>query len=168
MIFLAKITTYFQLIRMNKNKKSWYYDDVIILALVFIVLMIVYAVGVSVFIAKADDKAIGAFEVVTGISGLVLSLGTVFYVIQAYKAQREQIGIQNIQIEVQQREIEQNNKDVQFNRSVDIIYRQVSLSKDKLKATKEDFIKYCSNIISVNRLFKSYGCDIKVSGTAGL
>lgn len=139
---------------MNKDKKSgWYYDDTIKVALVFLVLFVCYCIGVSVFISKGDDKLVGAFEAITGLSGLVLSFGTVFFVVKTYSAQKEQIRIQNIQIDIQKQEIEDNKKDLEFNRALDIVYKQLEHSKEKLVATKEEYKKYCEDISNYNKWF---------------
>ncbi|WP_164121891.1 hypothetical protein [Sphingobacterium sp. xlx-130] len=78
---------------------------------------------------KAEEQQFKTFEVITGLSGIVLSLIGSIYVYNAYKAQQEQIKIQK-------EEIENNKKEVEFNRVIDIIYRQLDISNQRLKKDK--------------------------------
>jgi len=141
---------------MNKEKKSgWYYDDTIKVALGFLGLFICYCIGVSVFISKGDDKLVGAFEAITGLSGLVLSFGTVFFVVKTYSAQKEQIRIQNIQIDIQKQEIEENKKDLEFNRALDIVYRQLEHTNSKFTYINEPSHKVLNSLYNRKVLFKN-------------
>lgn len=104
---------------MNKNKKNGlYYDDVILLAVIIFIVAILYVLGIALFIAKGDDKTVGAFEAISGVSGLLLSISTVFYVIKTYSTQKEQVRVQNVQIDMQKQEIEDNKKDLEYNRAL--------------------------------------------------
>lgn len=64
---------------MNKEKKSgWYSDDTIVLALLISGVLVCFTIGVSVFIVKGNDKTVGAFEAISAVGGLLLSISTVF------------------------------------------------------------------------------------------
>lgn len=141
---------------MNKKNTPSYRSDSVKISIFFLLAFILYAVGVVVFISKGDDKTVGAFEAVTGVSGLILSFATIFYVAKAYGQQKRQNDIQSLQIETQKKQIEENKKDVEFNRALDIVYRQLEHSKDKLVATEADFMKYSSSMKNTEDLLQKY------------
>ena len=138
----------------NQNKKkTWYYDDTIVLMLIFLIVFTLYTIGVAVFISKSDEKTVGAFEAITGISGLILSFGTVYYVVKTYQAQKQQIRMQENQIRIQQEEILGNKKDLEFNRKLDIIYRQLEYSNIIFKKIEDQYHERIKFNASINYVF---------------
>ncbi|WP_343556324.1 hypothetical protein [Sphingobacterium sp.] len=125
------------------------------MALIFLGVFILYAIGVALFISKGDEKTIGAFEAITGISGLILSFGTVYYVVKTYQAQKQQIGVQKIQIKIQQDEIFANKKDLEFNRTLDIVYKQLEYT-NKIFEKLED--SYYTKLRGVDDLTYIFNC----------
>ncbi|WP_099369839.1 hypothetical protein [Sphingobacterium sp. 1.A.5] len=65
-------------------------------------------------------------QAVVSIITLIVSIITIYFVYKAYQSQKEQINIQ-------QAEIEDNRKDVEFNRALDIVYRQLEISLPLIK-----------------------------------
>lgn len=137
----------------KEKKKKWYYDDSIILLLAFLAVFILYAIGVVLFISKGDEKTLGAFEAITGISGLILSFGTVYYVVKTYQSQQQQIIMQKKQIRIQQDEILANKKDVEFNRTLDIIYKQLEYTNIVFKPIADEYYSSLKEVASLEEIF---------------
>ncbi|WP_312190381.1 hypothetical protein [Sphingobacterium sp.] len=137
----------------QEKEKKWYYDDSIILLLAFLAVFILYAIGVALFISKGDEKTLGAFEAITGISGLILSFGTVYYVVKTYKAQQQQIIMQEKQIRIQQDEILANKKDVEFNRTLDIIYKQLEYTNIVFKPIADEYYSSLKEVATLEEIF---------------
>lgn len=139
---------------MDKEKKSgWYYDDTILLAIIILVVFVLYSAGIAVFIAKSDDKTVGAFEAISGVSGLLLSISTVFYVIKTYTAQKEQVRIQKDLIDFQKDEINRNRRDVDFNRVLDLVYKQLEYTDKRLLKLSESHFKLLFNLVKGNAYY---------------
>ncbi|MFD2556040.1 hypothetical protein [Sphingobacterium tabacisoli] len=118
------------------------------IALLILSIVIIYVLGFAFVEHKAEEQQFKTFEVVTGLSGLVLSVIGSIYVYNAYKAQEEQINIQKKQIIEQQIDIEENKKEAQFDRALDIIYSQLDYNKEKM-ASEEN------SLLHINVRFKA-------------
>ncbi|WP_343570376.1 hypothetical protein [Sphingobacterium sp.] len=114
----------------NKNKKFYLTDGITIL-LLFCCFAIIYSIFVALFLDRVNEKNGIAFEVITGISSLIFTFGTVFYVVKTFIAQKNEIKIQK--------------KEIEFNRILDLIYKQLDHSKEKLKYLAQKEVK---NIIA--------------------
>lgn len=114
-------------------KKKIYYDNKILLASLIGLALILYAIGVAVFLNKGDDKTVGAFEAVSSVTGIILSICTIFYVVKAFEQQKRQNDIQSEQINIQKDEIENNRQDAEFIRVIDVVFRQMELSLPNMK-----------------------------------
>lgn len=96
---------------------------------------------------KAEEQDFKTFEVVTGLTGLLLSTIASIYVYNAYHAQREQIHIQK-------QEIEDNKKDVEFNRALDIIYKQLEHTEREFKEIATSYYKEISSISDKKKIYE--------------
>lgn len=114
---------------MNEKKKI-YWDNGITLVCLIGGGLIAYVIGVVVFLEKGNEKTVGAFEAISSVTGVILSVCTIFYVVRAYLQQKRQNEIQTEQIKIQKEEIENNRKDAEFNRALDTVYKQLEYSKN--------------------------------------
>lgn len=64
-------------------------------------------------------------QAVVSLITLIVSIITIYFVYKAYLSQKEQI-------ELQQNELESNRKDVEFNRAVDLFYKQIEFTKNRI------------------------------------
>lgn len=123
---------------MLKDRKSIFL--IICLLIVFVYTYIFYLVY-----SRAEQQHFNAFEVVTGLSGLVISILTIYYVYNTYdvqmkqmELQREQMDIQRNELEENRAELEKNRRDAEFNRTVDLTYKQITLVNERVSLLKYD------------------------------
>lgn len=100
---------------------GFFYSSLISIALV-IILKNVNAGNISEII-----------QAVTGVFTLLLTLGAVLYAYKAFKEQKRQNDNNEIQIK-------KNNEDVEFNRVLDLVYRQLELSLPVIKNKRFDYL----------------------------
>ncbi len=93
-------------------------------------------------ISNTTEKSTTAdnIQAVVSIITLIVSIVTIYFVYKAYQSQKDQI-------EVQKKEIDENRKDVEFNRALDIVYRQLELSLPLIK--NNDYNVFLEIVLSV-------------------
>lgn len=64
-------------------------------------------------------------QAVVSMITLIVSIVTIYFVYKAYQSQNEQIAIQK-------KELEEGRKDVEFNRALDMFYKQIEYSKHRI------------------------------------
>ncbi|WDF70411.1 hypothetical protein PQ465_08545 [Sphingobacterium oryzagri] len=100
--------------------------DYLILVGILIGVTVVYF-GIYFLLIKGEaneyDKTL--YDTSTGLINIVIGAFTIFFVLRTYQSQREQIIKQEIQIDEQREQLKKNDRDVEFNRLVDIFYRQI-------------------------------------------
>ena len=136
-----------------KNNTCKSFDNSILLVIIIGVTIIIYAIGVSVFLARGDDKTVGAFEAISSVTGVILSICTIFYVVKAYQQQLKQNELQNHQIEIQKKEIEDNKRDIENNRVIDAVYKQLEFTNSELKEYYNEIKEPISLVFSVDNSF---------------
>ncbi|MGJ1323142.1 hypothetical protein ACR780_10650 [Sphingobacterium faecium] len=74
---------------------------------------------------KADEQDFKAFEVVTGLFTLLLTLGAVLYAYRAFQQQKKQNECNEKQLEISRYEL-------QYSRALDLIYKQMEIVSKKI------------------------------------
>ncbi|MFD2599664.1 hypothetical protein ACFSQ3_11955 [Sphingobacterium corticis] len=98
---------------------------------------------------NADDKEVGKYDVFNGsiqIALGLLNIITIGFLALNYWIQRKEIEKKDV-------EFEENKKDVDYNRAIDLVYRQTSLSREKFKEIGDTTIL---EGISINFISKDY------------
>ena len=92
---------------------------------ILLTLLILYIILYLLFIhSRANEADKTLFDTIGNILSLGINAVTIFFVFKTYKSQKDQI-------EFQQKEIEDNKKDVEFNRALEIIYRQLQYTEKR-------------------------------------
>lgn len=100
-------------------------DKSIKIAIALFLIIAVYFLFYLPIHIKAEEQDFKTFEVVNGLVGLLLTAVASIFVYNTYKVQREQINIQK-------GEIARNQKDIEFNRILDLFYKQIEYSEKRL------------------------------------
>lgn len=140
----------------NQIKKGiLYYVTVglIILTTVNLVGLVVHCYWKSKNINDADGY--NSIDASIALMALLVNVITIIFVYATYQKQKEQIDIQR-------EEIEDNKKDVEFNRALEIIYRQLEFTRVRFKPENAHYIytDYESKLVNLGNKF-DYDNDIE-------
>lgn len=130
------------------ESKTFYLYTGIVITIICSVLLI----GLFIYCywkSKITDEAVGYNPInsVIAFLALILNILTVIFVYATYQTQRDTIKIQK-------QEIEDNKKDVEFNRALDIVYKQLEHSKERFIITDEDYERLYINQKHNDDLFR--------------
>jgi len=117
----------------NQQKKSLLPNNILIPVL-FVLFTLAFGIVYILVDKNADEKDYKIFDVVTPLLALIISVIGAVYIYNAYQAQQEQIRIQK-------QEIKDNRKDIEYNRLLDIVFRQLEFSKTELSNLKDVYYK---------------------------
>ena len=107
---------------------------------ILLTLLILYVILYLLFIlSRANEADKTLFDTIGNILGLGINAMTIFFVYKTYKSQKDQIEFQQI-------EIEKNKKDVEFNRTLDIVYRQLEFTERELKEQEVEWYLKLSSL----------------------
>lgn len=105
-------------------------DKTTTFSIIAFIIVLLYGYIFYLVYSRAEQQHFNAFEVVTGLSGLIISIVTIYFVFNTYDVQLKQIAQQKGQIE-------DNKKDVEFNRALDMVFRQLEITGNNIKEFKE-------------------------------
>lgn len=111
---------------------------------IIILLIICVGVGLAFFLMyyliiynKLNPADIETHYTVSNLVGLLISVGTIYFVFKTYNSQKEQIEIQRELIKAQEVELEANRRDIEYDRALDLIYEQLQYTNKSF----EEFVK---------------------------
>lgn len=119
---------------------------------------IFFVTGVFFVKNNSNDNYADVIQAVASVFSLYISLGAIYYVYKTYQAQKA--------------EIQRNSRDVEFNRILDLIYRQLEISNKKYgevvnhpnapKVPINKITETFPHISSYNWLFRLYLKDLEI------
>lgn len=130
---------------MTKDTTEKKYKDL----LVTLIIVAVFLIGIFIHCYwknKILDESVGynSINSVISLLALIINIITIFFVYRAYNSQV-------MQIELQKTEITENKKETEFNRILDIIYKQLEFNINILSNEKSTFNKINEHIIFQNK-----------------
>ncbi|WP_447767563.1 hypothetical protein [Sphingobacterium faecium] len=131
---------------MTKNTTEKKYKDLLIALIIIITVFLIGTFIHCYWKSKIIDESSGynSINSVISLLALIINIITIFFVYRAYKSQV-------MQIEIQKTEIIENKEETEYNRILDIIYKQLELNISTFTNEKSNFNKINEYIFHQNK-----------------